>query len=284
MFTSQEKAEMLLREADSRYYLIIPFDLKDSLKTSVANVRFNMFGLNEWSVSLRLKQKLIDWVIEHFYEITKYHLIKTRKELSAGELVCIANAYDIKEIIKFKFAGIFAEYGNEKGWFVRPEHVQQVCLLRDEALLNQKMDKVKPLSTDSKPALLVKMEKVIEEFDITKQASGSSFGFISTYQSDNQDIKSLIKQAADIVANNSKRKFEDSTLHTFSDEFKAIIRDISLKHNAFIAIETVFYHILVKVFDAANNGDPLSPWLNSEYCSEKDIAVLIANYFHLTQQ
>ncbi|MBS0045134.1 hypothetical protein KFE26_23075 [Shewanella sp. M16] len=279
MFNDIEKAEMLINEMDNRYFIVIPFELKDSLKAAVSSVQFNLLALKEWSVSLRTKHDLTLWIAANYDPIVKANLIRAKRELAAGELVLVNDAFNVKEHIKLKFNAIFGEHGEQKGWFVRPEFLESALNLRDQKNLELKTLKEKPQASDPHNLKLTKLEKVIESFLVVKEDPTVIMGGLSaSYIADNADIKQLINKASVIISNNVRLKLQDQSIDTFNDEYKLIIRDISSKYSSFNAIETIVYLILVNVFNNAKNS--VTPSLTS-FKSESDLTALVKDFFKI---
>jgi hypothetical protein len=282
MYTAKDKAAMLICEKDSRYYLVIPFDLKDSLKSAIPSVKFNFFQFKEWSVSLRSHADLVDWVVNNYDSIIKANLITAKRELTAGTLVLVENAFDIKENIKLKFNAIFGEFDGVKGWFVRPEYLAEANILRDQALLDLKADKQKPNDADDLKTLIIKFEKAIEDFKVSKEDPNLvKFGFSASYVGDNSDIKTLIINASKIIMNNAKLAQKDPEITTFNEATKDLIRFVSSKHNSFMAVESVVYKVMLNLLKIIKKKAAKLTFIDSGYRSENEIITLISDYFKL---
>ncbi len=277
MFTDYEKASMLVNELNNRFYVVIPFDLKDSLKLAIPSVKFNALGFKEWSVSLRSVDLLNTWVMNNYDSIAKANLIKAKRELVSGELVLVDNAFCVKDELKYRFNAIFGEVNELKGWFLRPEFLESANSIRDQALLLLETEKQKPLSSDSFATKLLKLEKVIELFTVTKEdVAVISMGFSATYQGDNSDLKGLINQASKIIADNVKLKSNDPTVNTFNDEMILLMRQVSSRYSSYNGIESLVYHFLVQLLV---NAQKRVMWIDNGFKSENEIVCLLSAYF-----
>lgn len=277
MFTKYEKATMLVNELNNRFFVVIPFELKDSLKAAIPSVKFNALGFKEWSVSLRNVSLLNNWVMDNIDLIAKANLIKAKRDLTSGDLVLVDNAFCVKDELKHRFNSIFGECNELKGWFVRPEFLDKANDIRDQALLAIETAKQKPLTSDSFATKLLKLEKIIELFTVTKEeTSAINCGFSATYSGDNADLKGLINQASKIIAGNVKLKANDATVNTFNDETILLMRQVSSRYSSYNGIETLVYHFLVKLLDNAQNR---VTWVDNGFKSENEIVYLLAEYF-----
>lgn len=280
MFTDKERSKMMINNLNDRYFIQIPFDLKESLKLALPSVKFNALGLKEWSVSLRNTEVLSDWISENIDLIAKHHLIIAKKQLTNNELVLVDNAFCVKDELKHRFNSIFGENKGVKGWFVRPEFLDKANAIRDQALLSLETAKQKPLSSDPFSTKLLKLEKIIELFTVKKEeTSVITCGYSATYSGDNTDLKGLINQTSKIIAANVKLKTNDNGVNTFNDETLIMMKQVSSRYSSYTATETLVYSYLVTLLDNAKKRVTFS---NNGFKSANEIVCLLAEFCFFT--
>ena len=278
MLKDIEKAELMINELSSHYYINIPFELNDEFKQAFPTARFNKFSQKEWSVSLRHKQEFTEWVACKLDAISKYRTAKVKKQLLAGKLQLVENVFDIKHVVKYKYNGLFTSFNGEKGWFVSKEHLSEIINLRDKVSLDKTNAKNRALDSDSFSRLLVKFERAIDSFNVTKN-SKITLGYIAQYDGGNDDIRALINDASKIIASIGRQAIVDPGVTTFDDELKQANLEITREHGAYRALETIVYSLMLNLLRSLKEHKHYKMDELIKFKSQQEIIQLIAKHF-----
>lgn len=276
MFTTKEKVGMLVHELDNKFYCVLPFGFKDSLKLLIPSAKYDQLGKKEWSVNLCFKDKYIKWIECNYEDISKALLIKAKQDLKYGRMVIVHDSFCVKDDLKFMFGAVYGVYNEVKGWYVLPENHEGATKYRDNVIKDNRNNRLIPVKTDSKQVLLKKLGLAIDSFDIIKEEN--SFGYIARFRDTNPDVKALINLAASIIANNSKFKLSNPDYLTFDDVSTNVVKEICIKYDSLTAIETVFFSLLLNTFDVATSEIGTK---KGEYNTKNDILSLICGHYML---
>jgi hypothetical protein len=171
----------MINSIDNRHYIEIPFDLKESFKKEFSTAKWDG-NKKQWSVGSRSLDKLKKWANDHADKINAASLKKEEFTQKLDKMFKLTgHTYDLKDILKNKFNGIFHSYTEKNvtysNWYVPTEFAKDAQEMVDKH--NQEREE----------------EKKIEK--LTRKYAPNKYGQID------KNLKILIKLHNDAIDGNS---------------------------------------------------------------------------------
>lgn len=237
----------MINKKEGRLYIKIPYSLKNDLKRTIPSIKFNTFGLKEWSVSARRKQELEAWLANHDVELKK-------NAHNFDDLVCIENTFDVKAILTKEFNAKFGEVNGQKGFWVKPDDLNEAL----KCIQDHRTHVQTVTQSDVIEVVIDKLQMITSDFQIFKESKYfNQLGFSAIYKGSNPNVTNLIK-TLDIHISNKNSPVE-STIYSYIRQF---IRELGFKGTLkdLRVTEPHEYHLISVACDALS----LSHLLNAE--------------------
>lgn len=243
----------LLKEINKRFYLKIPFELKDSLKKFIPSAKF-CGEKKMWHVGSRSAQKLSVWVESNKVEIKSGNSSRAAQdELKAKRLTkkkMIAGAYHGKEMLKKEFDAEFGcDHNGNKGWFVDRDVYRDAikavnALETARAVTSQSIDK----NGNLYPALET-LNDISDDFYIfIKNKTYVPIGWSASYCHNknfrNPEIVQLIRKTSEYIDTIKKSSKNNSLSGHINDNLLASLKALKCQSDI---NDTLFYVVLREI-------------------------------------
>ncbi len=238
----------LIRESEGKFYIAIPFELKDLLKKAISSAKFEG-STKEWCVGSRSGKKLSAWVSGHEAKIIEAQQKKTAKKnkLAGMARVDVSGVYDIKDELKERFGAEFGELNGEKSWFVELEVYEECVEYSLKRLKEIKIAEQAIVNGNNLEEVAKVLDSILDDFEIFREnEKHRPLGYSAYYRGINPNIVDLINKAAKHFKSNPKmlpKKINDSLKNMAGDR---------LSTNQIFP--TLFYYVFWIIRDSLNKG------------------------------